>query len=165
MPKAVPKLPWERAAISLLDRIGTTNIIIADSYSGFIDYQELRNASSNEVISALKRWYSTHATLRGLESHNGTCFDACKFQNLRCNWGCNYITFSPRYPKSNELAERAVQVVTNLLKKCIADISDIQLALLSLQHILHNRELGSPVQLLFSRRTRPGVNPQCSQRQ
>ncbi|SCV66296.1 Integrase core domain protein [Anaplasma phagocytophilum] len=140
MMKEVPKLPWERVAIDLFDFNGKTNIAIVDSYSGFIDYSELRNASSSEVIAALKRWFSTHGIQRILESDNGACFVAREFQDFKRKWGFDHVTSSPRYPKSNGLAERAVQVVKNILKKCTEDGSDVQLALLNLRNEFHAME-------------------------
>lgn len=130
----------------LFDFNGKTNIAIVDSYSGFIDYSELRNASSSEVIAALKRWFSTHGIQRILESDNGACFVAREFQDFKRKWGFDHVTSSPRYPKSNGLAERAVQVVKNILKKCTEDGSDVQLALLNLRNVPRDGELGSPTQ-------------------
>uniref|UniRef100_A0A6B0V714 RNA-directed DNA polymerase n=1 Tax=Ixodes ricinus TaxID=34613 RepID=A0A6B0V714_IXORI len=146
MMKEVPKLPWERVAIDLFDFNGKTNIAIVESYSGFIDNSELRNASSSEVIAALKRWFSTHGIQRILESDNGACFVAREFQDFKRKWGFDHVTSSPRYPKSNGLAERAVQVVKNILKKCTEDGSDVQLALLNLRNVPRDGELGSPTQ-------------------
>lgn len=80
---------------------GTTNIVVANSYSGFIDYCELQAASLNEVITALKRWFATLEIPIVLESDNGTCFGAREFQKFRSKGRFNHITSSPRYPKSN----------------------------------------------------------------
>lgn len=52
------------------------------------------------------------------------------------------------------MAERYVQIAKNLLRKCLKDGTDIQLALLNLRNVPRNDDLKSPVERLMSRSTR-----------
>ena len=77
-------------------------------------------------------------------------------------WRFKHITSSPRYPRSNGLAERTVQSVKNLLSKALSSQQDPYLA------ILENRNtpvdgFASPAQLLMSRSLRFTIPtlPQC----
>lgn len=65
-------------------------------------------------------------------------------------------TSSPKYPKGNGLAERAVQTAKNLLQKCKMSGQDVRLALLNFKNTLRDN-LGSPAQRLNSRRLRTTV--------
>lgn len=175
MPKEIPNLPWERVAIDLFDFNRKPHVIIVDSYSGYIDFKELRNASAAEVVRAMKEWFATHGIPRVVESDNGPCFTALEFRRFEAEWQFRLITSSPLYPRSNGLAERAVQTIKNLLKRCAKDGSDIQAALLNLRNVPRDGDLGSPVQRLYGRRTRttvptksnllkPGVIPDVTQK-
>ncbi|UYV80706.1 K02A2.6-like, partial [Cordylochernes scorpioides] len=63
------------------------------------------------------------------------------------------MTSSPHYPKSNGLAERAVQIAKNILRKCKQSGDDIQIALLNYRNT-PREDMGSPAQRLLSRRTK-----------
>ena len=60
-----------------------------------------------------------------------------------------HTTSSPRYPRSNGLAERRIQSVKNLLNKALNSQQDPYLAILENQNTQVNGYV-SPVQLLMS---------------
>ncbi|XP_033119234.1 uncharacterized protein LOC117118675 [Anneissia japonica] len=75
-----------------------------------------------------------------------------------CNkWGIKQTTSSPRYPRSNGLAERMVQTVKATLKKCIANNDDINLALLHIRATTTDCKLPSPAEMLFGRPIRTNL--------
>ena len=85
-------------------------------------------------------------------SDNGPQFSSSTFSEFAGAYGFRHVTSSPRHPRSNGEAERAVQTVKNLLKK----EQDPYLALLSYRSTpLHNGY--SPAQLLMGRRLRTTV--------
>ena len=66
-------------------------------------------------------------------------------------WNVQHTTSSPRYPRSNGLAESMVKSVKKTIKKCVRSKQDIYMGLL----ILRNSPLNcgsSPTQLLESRK-------------
>lgn len=64
------------------------------------------------------------------------------------------ITSSPRYPKSNGLAERAVGICKNILRKCSDSDNDFQKALLEYRNTPLAGLNVSPAELMFSRLVR-----------
>src|SRR5436190_11438122 len=85
--------------------------------------------------------------------------DNVPFNSVACKkfaneWNFQFIFSSPRYPKSNGLAERGVQTAKQILKKCFDEGKDVQLALMDYRNLpIYNLGL-SPSQLLLSRRMR-----------
>ena len=62
-------------------------------------------------------------------------------------YGVEHITSSPMYPQSNGSAERMVQTVENILRKCEEDKEDPYLALLSYRATPLDNQLKSPAEL------------------
>ena len=85
-------------------------------------------------------------------SDNGLQYEAETFGQFADKFGFIYVTSSPRYPQSNGEAERAIQIVKNLLRKN----KDPCMALLP--YCNAPRANGySPAQLLMSRQLRSTV--------
>ena len=69
------------------------------------------------------------------------------------DWHFQHITFSPRNPQSNGKVESAVKICENIMRKAVHGKFDPYLALLDHRNI-PTEIASSPVQRLFSRRTR-----------
>ena len=50
-------------------------------------------------------------------SDNGPEYASREFQEFAKTWEFKHVTSSPRYPRSNSLAEKTVQTVKKLLSK------------------------------------------------
>lgn len=159
--KETASKPWQFVASDIFFYLRNPYLLIVDEYSGFIDVHELKNETTQEVIKACKISFATHGVPETLKSDNGTQYTSQAFTSFTRSWNFNHITSSPYYSQSNGLAEKAVQTIKNLMKKCGADKTDFQMALLNSRNVPRNDELGSPVQRLFNRRTRNLV-PMCS---
>ncbi|UYV85057.1 K02A2.6-like, partial [Cordylochernes scorpioides] len=129
------------------------NLIFKDNYSGFIDFKEMKTMNYAETIESLKKWFSVHGIPRLLETDNGPNFTSRDFKDFQKKWLFDHQTSIPLYPKSNGLAERAVQTAKNLIKKCLDSGQEVELALLNFYNTPRDG-LPSPAQCLFSRRTR-----------
>ncbi|XP_055916267.1 uncharacterized protein LOC129949066 [Eupeodes corollae] len=93
-------------------------------------------------------------TLSRAAMPNETLTEFDKDISLHCNlWGIDHVTSSPYFPRSNGLAERSVQTIKKLLKKCHETNSDLYVALL---HYRTTRKgnINSPSELLMSRQLR-----------
>ncbi|XP_026736437.1 uncharacterized protein LOC113499995 [Trichoplusia ni] len=152
--KKIPTLPWQIVASDLFELKGKTYLVICDSYSGYLDFQQLKGQSSYEVIEQLKRWFAVQGIPEELQTDNGTQYMSREFKIFQKEWKFNHVTSSPHHHQGNGLAEKAVQVAKNILKKCRIDKSDVQLALLNWRNTPRNDILGSPNQRLYSRITR-----------
>ncbi|XP_055922796.1 uncharacterized protein K02A2.6-like [Eupeodes corollae] len=155
--KKIPKLPWEIIAVDIFYFKTNEYLLVADSYSGYFDFVKLKQSSSAEVILQLKKMFAIHGIPFILESDNCPQFSSKEFKAFAKNWDFTLQTSSPRYPKSNGLAERFVQVAKSLLKKCHKDQSDVYLALLNYRNTSRSNDLLSPNQRLMSRRTRTNI--------
>ena len=121
-----------------------------DYYSKFIEVDKLENLSSAATIDALKSQMSRHGIAEKLRSDNGTQFASREFALFCKDYQIDHYTSSPAFPQSNGAAERAVQIVKRLWRKC----TDKHLALLDYRTTpLENCHL-SPAQLCMSRRPR-----------
>ncbi|UYV72607.1 K02A2.6-like, partial [Cordylochernes scorpioides] len=151
--KEIPNLPWEIVAADIFSIKGKNYLLITDNYSGFIDFKEMKTMNSAETIESLKKWFRVHGIPRLLETDNGPNFMSRDFKDFQKKWLFDHQTSSPLYPKSNGLAERAVQTAKNLIWKCLDSGQEVELALLNFYNTPRDG-LPSPAQCLFSRRTR-----------
>jgi len=68
-----------------------------------------------------------------LITDNGPQFSSDTFRQFASDYSFDHRTSSPHYPRSNGMAEQAVQTVKNLLKKATIDKRDPYLALFRIQ--------------------------------
>ncbi|UYV69844.1 K02A2.6-like, partial [Cordylochernes scorpioides] len=151
--KEIPKFPWQIVASDVFMYNDHNYLLVTDSYSGYIDFKELKSLNSKETIVYLKEWFAQHGIPKVLETDNGTNYSSREFKQFSQEWSFTHQTSSPLHPRSNGLAERAVQTAKSLLRKCERGKEDIQMALLNYRNT-PREGLGSPVQRLYSRRTR-----------
>lgn len=57
-------------------------------------------------------------------------FNSYQFKSFAKLWNFKIITSSPEYSQSNGLAEKAVHIAKQILRKCLSDQNDIEIALL-----------------------------------
>src|SRR5436190_12974526 len=126
----VPSRPWQFVAADLFNAKGKEFLVIADSYSGYFEVEEINSQSSSVVIKVLKKWFATHGIPDELRSDGGSCFGSQEFKNFHSDWRFSHRISSTQFPRSNGLAERYVQEGQNLILKCLEEKSDLQLALL-----------------------------------
>jgi transposase InsO family protein len=114
------------------------------------------------IIIEMKKIFSRFGIPEEIKSGRCPQYASKEFQQFAMTWGFKHITSSPRYPRSNGLAERMVQSVKNLFTKALSSQQDPYLA------ILENRNtpvdgFASPAQLLMSRSLRSTIPtlPQC----
>ena len=80
-----------------------------------------------------------------------------EFQPFAKQYQFQHVTSSPRFPQSNGLVKRTVQIAKTLLKKAYEDNKDPYLAILELQSTPIPGVGLSPTQLLMGRRTRSTI--------
>lgn len=62
---------------------GQSYILLADHYSGFLDFQQLvDNTTSPEAIKCLKEWFSVHGIPEIVESDGGPQYSSKAFENF-----------------------------------------------------------------------------------
>ena len=81
-------------------------------------------------------------------------FNSQVMQKFASEWCFTIVTSSPRYPKSNGMAERYVQTMKGFLKKCEEDGEDVYRSLLRYRESPVTGCLLSPAEMLFNRSIR-----------
>lgn len=150
----IPEYPFQLVSTDIFKFKGNEYILLADHYSGFSDFRKLKSSTSTEVILLLSQWFSVHGIPEILESDGGPQYSSKLFREFSSKWQFKHRISSPHYPQSNGFAERNVQTVKGILKRCWMDGTDPYLAMSLLRNTPRNETLGSPVQRLFSRQTR-----------
>ncbi|CAI6345003.1 unnamed protein product [Macrosiphum euphorbiae] len=84
-------------------------------------------------------------------------FNSNEFQNFATDWEFVITTSSPRYPKSNGLAEKGVSIAKSILKRSDEGKVDKQLMLLEYRNSAIIGSKFSPAQLLMSRTLRSKI--------
>lgn len=125
-----PSLPWEVIGADLCYHNGNEYLIVVDSYSFFFEIRAVQSSSASKVISAFTDVFATHGFPSRLITDNGPPFSSQQFQDFISKTGINHVRSSPYHPRSNGMAERAVQEAKKLLQKCQFGSVDFCAALL-----------------------------------
>ena len=123
---------------------------MVDYYSNFIKVAELKR---DTVIREIKENIARYGIMDTLVSDNDSQWNQQSKDFTRAN-EIQHPTSSPLQPQSNCLAEKAVQILKSILKKCADSEYDVHLALLDLRNTPRDAEMFSPMQRLISRRAK-----------
>jgi hypothetical protein len=104
-------------------------LLVVDYYSKYIELPLLQDKTASSVITSLKLIFARHDIPDKLVCDNMP-FASHQPTTSAKNWGFKIVTTSSRYPQSNGLAERHIQMVKQLLRKNAG--SDPYLAVLNL---------------------------------
>ena len=122
----IPDDPWKKVGIDLFQLDKENYVVISDYYSKFFEISKLTSTSASSTIKHIKPHVARYGIPEEVISDNGPQFASAE------DFEFKHTTSSPRYPQSNELAERTVQTIKSILKKSLQDKSDPNLALLDL---------------------------------
>lgn len=124
-----PELPFVKVAADILTYGARDYLVLVDYFSNWIELIPLKFKTAGEIVDKLKIVFSTHGIPTTFVSDNMP-FNSYEFRSFANSWEFNLVTSSPRYPRSNGLAEKAVGICKAMLKKCGETNTDIHLALL-----------------------------------
>lgn len=127
--------------------------MLYDAYSNYPEVAQLRDTSSRTVIDNMASIFSRHGIPVKVHSDGGSQFASREFAEFAERYDFAHVVSSPRFPRSNGLAEKGVQVVKRLIKKCAHSGEDFWLALLTYRASPLENE-ASPAELLMNRRLR-----------
>ena len=149
----IPPRPWAKVGTDLCELGGQNYLVMVDYFSNFIELANLEgNTTASNVIRHIKQNVARYGIMDTLMSDNGPQYSCKEFAEFTDTYHIKHVTSSPQHPQCNGLAEKAVQTVKNILKKCQATGEDIHLALLDLRNTPRDGEIGSPMQRLMGRR-------------
>ena len=92
-------------------------LIVVDAHSKWIEAIPMSTASAQTTIQQLRKLIAQFGIPDTLVSDNGSQFTATEFQEFCRLNGIRHTTVAPYHPSSNGLAERAVRIVKEGLRK------------------------------------------------
>nr|XP_054769705.1 uncharacterized protein K02A2.6-like [Lytechinus pictus] len=152
-PHEVPPTPWTKLAADLFHLDGTDFLLITDYHSKFPVIRRMHSTTSTAVTTVMKEAFSMFGVPTEVVSDNGPQFSGKPFQEMCAKWNIKHTTSSPRYPRSNGLAERMVRTVKSMIKKCRQTGQDLLEALLHLR-ATPQADLPSPAELMYGRKVK-----------
>ena len=144
--------PWAKVAADLCEFDNRVLLVVSDYYSNFIEVARLCNLTSRAIIRELKAIFARFGVPDTLVTDNGPQFSSAEFTVFAKTWSFEHKTSSPTYPQSNGKAEKAVQTVKNLFRKCKASGTSEFQALLDWRNTPTAGIGTSPAQRLMGRR-------------
>ncbi len=157
-PWEFPSKPWQRIHIDYAGPfMGNTFLIVIDAYSKWIECVPTSSSTSaSTTINQLRRLFSMYGLPETLVSDNASAFVGEEFANFMSLNGIEHITSSPYHPAGNGLAERAVQIVKDGLRKIQGDTIATKLYRLLFSYRLTPQSTTgmSPSSLFMGRRLR-----------
>ena len=113
-----PTRPWKRLHLDYAGPVkGKMYLIIIDAHSKWIEAVCTPSATSAAVIEELRVLFAQFGLPDTKVNDNGTCFVSAEFKAYLTKNGIKQITSAPYYPATNGMAERAVQIVKQGLKR------------------------------------------------
>ncbi|UYV70935.1 K02A2.6-like [Cordylochernes scorpioides] len=150
IPTNFPTRPWQKIGMDLFKFENKWYLVVIDYYSRFPEMMQLDRLTASVVVRSCKSIFARHGIPETVVSDNGTQFGAAReFANFARQYGFTHVTSSPRFPKSNGMAEAGVKIAKLILKKN----QDPSLGLLEYRSTpLENGY--SPAELLMGRKLR-----------
>ncbi|XP_077548024.1 uncharacterized protein LOC144160693 [Haemaphysalis longicornis] len=123
------------------------------TFTGICRYK-LPLATADAVINACAQVFVTHEISAKLCSDNGPPFNSKSFRTFMAHFRIRHVTSRSYYPRGNGMAERAVQEVEKLLKKCPFSTLAFFSAFLEWRNTPRDDRLKSSAQRLMRRHSR-----------
>ena len=117
MPSDLPERPWQKVGMDLCEFKKQTYLVAVDYYSRYLEVVPIPNMTSTTVIAKVKTMCAHWGFPEEIVSDNGTQFTSTEFQAFAQSHAIHLTTSSPRYPRSNGEAERAVQTAKRILSQ------------------------------------------------
>ena len=110
----VPIYPWMKVVTNIFHFDNDSYSLIVDYMSRFPVVCKLTCTTAQQVASQMKLIFSEYGWPETIVSDNRPCYSAKTFTKLMTDYSVNCKTSSPHYLQLNDLAEKYVQIVTNL---------------------------------------------------
>lgn len=152
----IPNLPFEQIGLDIMTCNNKDFLVVIDYFSKWIEIHRLKNKHCSEIISKLKMIFSNFGIPQKIISDNSP-FNSKEIRHFCTSYKIEWIYSSPNYPKSNGMAEKAVAISKNIIKKS-QDLKSDFLDLLSEYRATKIPSLGlSPSEILLGRLIRTKI--------
>ena len=157
MEVADPTRPWARIHLDFAGPfLGQMFLILIDAHSKWIEVHPMTTITSMATIQKLRVTLAQLGVPETMVTDNGPSFVSEEFKLFLKKNGIAHVTSAPYHPSSNSLAERAVQISKQGLKKLKEGTLAEKIARFLFQYrITPQSTTGvSPAELLMGRRLR-----------
>ncbi|KAK3932700.1 hypothetical protein KUF71_002670, partial [Frankliniella fusca] len=117
LPHPLPELRFQNISADILEFMSRPYLVVVDNFSRWLEIKPLSSKSSSSVIGALREIFCTHGIPEIIFGDNNP-LDSFEWRQYAKSIGSTIVTSSPEYPRSNGLAEKAVHIAKQLLRKC-----------------------------------------------
>ena len=155
----VTETPWERIHIDHAGPFqGNMFLIVIDSKTKWLEVEVVRSTDTSTTIRKLQTMFARLGVPKVLVSDNATGFTSADFGSFLGRLGIKHARSTPYHPKTNGLAEKAVQFLKNSLSAMTSDALSLQTKLdrilLKYRVTPHVTTGEAPGTLMFNRRVR-----------
>ena len=113
-----PTCPWSRVHIDFAGPFqNKLFLVVVDAHSKWVEAKVVSSTSSAAAINNLRTLFAQFGLPELIVSDNGPAFTSQEFKYFMRKNGIKHTKSAPYHPSTNGLAERAVQVVKQGLKK------------------------------------------------
>ncbi|XP_060865999.1 uncharacterized protein K02A2.6-like [Metopolophium dirhodum] len=119
----IPELPFQKIGIDIAEVERSNYLVVMDYYSRWLEVLSIKNKTSDSVIQLLNILFSRFGIPEEVVCDNNHC-GSREFKNFAKEWHFNITISSPNYPQSNVLAEKAVGIAKNIIKKAKSENKD-----------------------------------------
>jgi transposase InsO family protein len=156
---SVPSEPWSRVHVDFAGPYeGFTWLIMVDAYTKWLEVIKMKSTTTKATIAKLREVFARTGLPRTMVSDNGPQWIAEEFQQYCRGNSVRHITSSPWHPRTNGLAERAVQTFKLRMEAAKDDVPDINLRLqrflFSYRNTPHKSTGRPPAEMFMGRRLR-----------
>lgn len=152
IPHDIPNEPFKKIACDVLEFKGKDYLAVVDYYSNWIELIKLNGKTAHKINLALLNVFSRFGYPHIIIADN-VPFGSFECKEFARKHDMKIITSSPRYPQSNGMSERAVQICKNILRKSESEEEILQ-ALMAYRTTPIKNMNYSPAQLVQSRNLR-----------
>lgn len=153
LPLEVPSAPFEKIGCDFCEYNGKNYLIVKDYFSKWLEIIETKTKTAAEVVTQWRILFATFG-IPGIIVADNQPFASYYCHQYVDNCKIKIVTSSPYYPKSNGMAERAVQTAKAILKKSFEAKSNYQTALMEYRNTQLPGIYLSPAQIIFGRQVR-----------
>lgn len=111
-----PSLPWTRAGVNLYEYAGKSYLVACDWHSNFPEIEPLDNTTARTVAEKLSATFLRHGIPIEICSDSGQKFSSRGF-NVFSLYVFQHTISCSRFPRSNGLVEKGVQISKRVFKK------------------------------------------------
>ena len=110
--------PFQQLSMDFATHAGRQVLVVVDHFSSWTWVFVFPNATSRQLIGALRDVFCMSGAPDIIWSDNGPQFSSSRFQQFCREWGVSHRTSSPHYPQSNGRAEAAIKSMKKLFRRC-----------------------------------------------